>query len=148
MQTVHDTPRECVAFVPTSGPVSFDLLAVWTWPAPSYIKAFLNGLSAYADLIRRDSGGRGLQREPAFDKPKQRIKWWTNGFSRLHDAGLVSAYHEYNRVAFGNEPLATHHFLRRPERSFSHRLLLCSAALDGEEIGASGCRGTRVEFTQ
>lgn len=110
----------CVVPVRVSGPVGFNLLAVWTWPAPSYTKAFLNGLSAYDALLRRGPTvvAGDFNGNPGFDKPKQRVKWWTDGFSRLQDAGLVSGYHEFNRVAFGAEPHATHHFLRKPERPF------------------------------
>lgn len=110
----------CVVPVRVNGAVPFNLLAVWTWPAPSYTKAFLNGLSAYARLLQRGPTvvAGDFNGSPAFDKPTQRIKWWTDGFSRLHDAGLVSAYHQFNGVAFGGEAHATHHFLRKPERPF------------------------------
>ncbi|NRF70286.1 hypothetical protein HLB44_25075 [Aquincola sp. S2] len=116
---VADLPN-CVVPVRVSGPVSFNLLAVWTWPAPSYTRAFMNGLSAYAGLLRRGPAvvAGDFNGSPAFDKPTQRIKWWTNGFSLLQDAGLVSAYHAFNAVAFGDEPHATHHFLRKAERPF------------------------------
>jgi exodeoxyribonuclease III len=90
-----DLPN-CVVPVRVSGDVNFNLLAVWTWPAPSYTKAFLNGLRAYASLIRRGP----------------------TVVAQLHDAGLVSAYHEFTGAGFGSEPHATHHFLRRPERPF------------------------------
>ena len=114
-----DLPN-CVVPVRVSGPVDFNLFAVWTWPAPSYTKAFANALSAYAKLLHRGPTvvAGDFNGSPAFDKPTQRIKWWTNGFSQLHDAGLVSAYHQFNGVAFGQEAHATHHFLRRPERPF------------------------------
>jgi exodeoxyribonuclease III len=114
-----DLPN-CVVPVRVSGPANFNLVAVWTWPAPSYTKAFLNGLSAYANLLRRGPTvvAGDFNGNPAFDKPTQRNKWWTDGFSRLQEAGLVSAYHEFHGVGFGKEPHATHHFLRRPERPF------------------------------
>jgi hypothetical protein len=114
-----DLPN-CVVPVRVSGPVKFNLLAVWTWPAPSYTKAFLNGLSAYADIIRAGPTviAGDFNGNPGFDKPTQRNKWWTDGFARLHDAGLVSAYHQFNGVSFGAEQHATHHFLRKPERPF------------------------------
>ena len=106
-----DLPN-CVVPVRVSGPVGFNLLAVWTWPAPSYTKAFLNGLSAYAGLLRSGPTvvAGDFNGSPAFDRPTKRNKWWTDGFSQLHDAGLVSAYHECKGVAFGKELHATHHF--------------------------------------
>lgn len=112
----------CVVPVRVSGPSgSFNLLAVWTWPAPSYTQAFLNGLSAYPRLLRQGHptvAAGDFNGSPMFDRPTQRNKWWSNGFARLHDAGLVSAYHEFHRVGFGAEAHATHHFLRKPERPF------------------------------
>jgi len=110
----------CVVPVRVTGPSRFNLLAVWTWPAPSYTKAFLNGLTAYAKLLRSGPTvvAGDFNGSPAFDKPKARSKWWTQGFSQLHDSGLVSAYHQFNTVNYGAEAHATHHFLRKPERAF------------------------------
>ena len=111
----------CVAPVRVSGgPVDFNLLAVWTWPAPSYTQAFLNGLAAYARLLQRGPAvvAGDFNGNPVFDKPGARNKWWTLGFEQLHAAGLVSAYHRHHGVPFGGEEHATHHFLRKPERPF------------------------------
>jgi len=110
----------CIVPVRVSGPASFTLLAVWTWPAPSYTQAFLNGLTSYAGLLRRGPTvvAGDFNGNPMFDKPTQRIKWWSTGFAQLHAAELVSAYHTFHGVAFGGEGHATHHFLRRPERPF------------------------------
>jgi hypothetical protein len=111
----------CVVPVQVAGPRRpFNLLAVWTWPAPSYVKAFLNGLEAYGELLRSGPTvvAGDFNGNPVFDRPTQRNKWWTQGFARLSDAGLVSAYHEFNGVPYGGEPHATHHFLRKPERPF------------------------------
>jgi hypothetical protein len=114
-----DLPN-CVVPMRVLGPVNFNLLAVWTWPAPSYTKAFLNGLSAYANLLRDGPTvvAGDFNGNPVFDRPTQRVKWWTDGFAQLQEAGLVSAYHAFNGVAFGDEAHATHHFLRKPERPF------------------------------
>ena len=114
-----DLPN-CVVPVRVRGAIDFNLIAVWTRPAPSYTKAFLNGLSAYAGLLRRGPTvvAGDFNGSPAFDKPNQRNKWWTGGFAQLQGAGLVSAYHEFHGVGFGGEAHATHHFLRKPERPF------------------------------
>lgn len=61
---------------------------------------------------------RSFNGSPAFDKPTARNKWWSQGFSQLKEAGLVSAHHEFNGVTFGGEPHATHHFLRKPACPF------------------------------
>lgn len=109
----------CVVPVQVTGPVAFTLLAVWTWPAPSYIKAFLNGLAAYSALLESGAAvvAGDFNGNPAFDKPGHRLKW-SAGFATLRDAGLVSAYHHVHQADFGSEPHATHHFLRKPERPF------------------------------
>ncbi|MGM9482829.1 endonuclease/exonuclease/phosphatase family protein [Roseateles sp. NT4] len=98
----------------------FHLLAVWTWPAPSYSRAFLNGLAAYARLLKRGPAivAGDFNGSPFFDRPTARIKRWATGFEQLHAAGLVSAYHRHHQVAYGGEAHATHHFLRKPERPF------------------------------
>ena len=113
-----DLPN-CVVPVHVTGPAPFDLLAVWKWPAPSYIKAFLNGLDAYSSLLPSGSTvvAGDFNGNPVFDKPGHRLKW-SAGFSKLHDAGLVSAYHHVHHVRYGAERDATHHFLRKAERPF------------------------------
>ena len=99
---------------------TFDLLAVWVWPAPSYTRAFLNGLGAYHRVLRRGPAvvAGDFNGNPMFDRTRPRAKWWTNGFAQLDDAGLVSAYHAFHRVDYGDEAHPTHHFLRKPERPF------------------------------
>ena len=119
VKAVADLPN-CVVPLRVDGPVRFNLLAVWTWPAPSYPRAFLNGLAAYARLLRTGPTvvAGDFNGNPVFDQARPRAKWWTTGFSQLHEADLVSAYHECSGVAFGSERHATHHFLRKPERPF------------------------------
>lgn len=114
-----DLPN-CVVPLRVDGPARFNLLAVWTWPAPSYSRAFLNGLEAYAKLIRRSPTvvAGDFNGNPVFDQAKPRIRRWTDGFSQLHEAELVSAYHAFSGLAFGSERHATHHFLRKSERPF------------------------------
>ncbi len=118
-----DLPN-CVVPVRVIGPRSFNLLAIWTWPAPSYIKAFMNGLTAYAGLLDSDETvvAGDFNGNPTFDKPGTRIKW-SMAFARLQEAGLVSAYHHAHAdhghaVPWGSERHATHHFLRKPDRPF------------------------------
>lgn len=109
----------CVVPVKVSGPVEFNLLAVWTWPAPTYLRAIANGIEAYADLfadgptvVAGDFNGN-----PVHDKPRQHAKW-ADMFARINDLGSVSAYHHAKQVKYGREPEPTHHFLRKPERPF------------------------------
>jgi hypothetical protein len=113
-----DLPN-CVVPVRVSGPAAFNLLAVWTWPAPSYIKAFLNGLEAYSELL--NSGATVVAGDfngnPVFDKPGHRLKW-SDGFSKSQDSGLVSAHHHVHQARYGAERDATHQFLRKTERPF------------------------------
>lgn len=115
-----ELPNCVVPLRVTGGEVDFNLLAVWTWPAPSYTKALLNGLAAYARLLQHGPTvvAGDFNGNPVFDKTKARVKWWTDGFDQLHRAGLVSAYHHAHAVGYGDEAHATHHFLRKPERPF------------------------------
>jgi exodeoxyribonuclease-3 len=110
----------CIVPVRVSGPIGFNLLAVWVRPAPSYHKAFIDGLAAYPGLLRSGPTvvAGDFNGNPVFDKPRARIQWWTTAFSELQEAGLVSAYHTFHRAPFGEEPDATHHFLRNPDRRF------------------------------
>jgi len=114
-----DLPN-CIVPIRVDGPISFNLLAVWTWPAPSYTQAFENGLSAYSRLLHRGPTvvAGDFNGNPAFDKRRKRIKRWTAAFAELEGAGLVSAYHYAHKAAYGEELHATHHFLRNPERGF------------------------------
>ncbi len=113
-----DLPN-CVNPVSIYGPTEFTLLAVWTWPAPTYLQALLNGLDAYAPhlsqapiVVAGDFNGN-----PSFDKPRGRAKW-SDAFAKLSGLGLVSAYHFARQVDFGHEPDATHLFQRKPARPF------------------------------
>lgn len=76
------------------GPHSFTLLAVWTWPAPTYIKAFDIGFSAYEHLLLEQNSvvAGDFNGSPYFDRPRTKLKW-ADQFSRLESHGLVSAYH-------------------------------------------------------
>jgi hypothetical protein len=99
----------CVYPVVVDGPVTFSLLGVWTRPAPTYKKAFLNGLAAHATtpapwVVAGDFNGN-----VDFDRPKGRAKWQTC-FEQLTNQGLVSAYHTHSALPFGKEPHPTHYF--------------------------------------
>ena len=113
-----DLPN-CVNPIRVVGPTEFNLLAVWTWPAPSYVKSFLAGLAAYAELLARGPlvVAGDFNGNPAFDKPRGIAKW-RDAFSTLNRANLVSAYHHARGVGYGSEPEPTHLFLRKPDRKF------------------------------
>ena len=115
---IADLPN-CVVPVRVTGPKNFYLLAVWTWPAPSYIKAFMNALAAYSDLFEKGQVviAGDFNGNPIFDKPGTRLKWG-DAFSSLSERGLVSAYHHANTESYGGESHATHHFQRKTERPF------------------------------
>lgn len=72
------------------GRADFSLLAVWTWPAPSYSQALLNGLAAYARLLKRGPAivAGDFNGSPFFERPTARVKRWALGFEQLHAAGL------------------------------------------------------------
>ena len=105
----HTGLPHCVNPVRVVGPLSFQLFAVWTWPAPSYVGAFANALEAYDDLIAKGQVviAGDFNGNPRDDKSRQRIKW-TDQFARLRRNQLVSAYHYQRGCAFGEEPEMTY----------------------------------------
>lgn len=54
----------CVYPVAIEGPVSFTLFGVWTWPEPTYKRAFANGLDAHRGLLSAYHRDRSFGREP------------------------------------------------------------------------------------
>ena len=109
----------CVNAVRVSGPRTFNLLAVWTWPAPTYLKALLNGLDMHRELfaagptiVAGDFNGN-----PGSDKPRQRLKW-ADAHQVLEQQGLVSAYHQARKVAYGDETEPTYLHRRKAEHGF------------------------------
>jgi exodeoxyribonuclease III len=145
--TLRRLPRaelpNCVVPLRVVGPRSFNLLAVWTWPAPSYVKAFQNGLAAYARLLH---GGPTVvagdfNGNPVFDRHKPRARWWSAGFDALEAAGLVSADHRFHGVDYGAEPHATHHFLRKPERPFHIDFCFVPAGWSGRRLQVAIAHG-------
>ena len=117
--TVRELPTSravpCVYPVGITGPTSFTLFGVWTWPAPSYKKAFLNGFEAHAALTGPSVVAGDFNGNVDFDKPRARVKW-SHCFDQLSARGLVSAYH-LNR-ALGKEPDPTHYFQWNQQRPF------------------------------
>lgn len=105
----------CVYPVAVIGPVCFTLIGVWTWPAPTYKSALVNGLDAYRGIRGARVVAGDFNGNVDFDKPRGRMKW-SHCFDRLAEEGLVSAYHRDR--TFGREPDATHYFLWREERRF------------------------------
>jgi len=84
LKRAPELPNCVVPLRVTGGAADFNLLAVWTWPAPSYTRAFLNGLAAYQRLLERGPAvvAGDFNGNPVFDKHKARAKWWTQGFER------------------------------------------------------------------
>lgn len=109
----------CVNPLRVIGPVSFNLLAVWTWPAPSYKAAFSNGLTAYQDLLNDGPSvvAGDFNGNVSFDKPRSRNKW-RSLFERLESHGLRSAYHAATSENIGQETAATHYHKRKPGSRF------------------------------
>jgi len=107
----------CVYPVRITGPRRFTILAVWTWPAPSYRQALENGLDAYAHLPGPVVVAGDFNGNVRFDRPRRRRKW-ADCFARLESAGMVSAYHAFSGAVHGEEPDATHYFLTHRDRPF------------------------------
>jgi endonuclease/exonuclease/phosphatase family metal-dependent hydrolase len=107
----------CVYPVSVDGPEKFTLLAVWTWAAPSYREALMNGLLAYAHLPKPWVVAGDFNGNVCFDPPRRKLKW-RDSFDRLEAAGLVSAYHTFSGAVLGKEPVATHYFLTHRDKPF------------------------------
>ena len=108
----------CVNPVRVIGPAKFNLLAVWTWAAPTYLSALAGGIEAYAGLFAEPTVVAGdFNGNPTADRPRQRATW-SNAFARINELGSVSAYHHVEGVSYGDEVTATHHHRRDPNSRF------------------------------
>ena len=108
-------PIPCVYPAKVTGPTAFTIFGVWTWPAPTYKAAFLNGLSAYGHVRGPRVFAGDFNGNVDFDKTRGRTKW-SDGFARLHSEGLVSAYHRDRPL--GREADPTHYFQWRQDKPF------------------------------
>ena len=109
----------CVHRLSVSGAHSFDLIATWTYPPPSYLGAFTRGMQQLRGTTRRGSTVLmgDLNGGPQFDKPRSRLRW-SDAFAQLSIEDLHSAYHTIRSVTHGSEVEATHWHLSDAERPF------------------------------
>jgi endonuclease/exonuclease/phosphatase family metal-dependent hydrolase len=109
----------CVVPLRVEGPVSFNLLAVWTKLTPSYREAFANGLEAYEHLIAAGPTivAGDFNGNANWDTPTTRIPW-RSAFTRLSTLGLSSAYHTHTGEDFGTETTATHFHQYKLEKPY------------------------------
>jgi len=105
----------CVYPVEIIGPTCFSLIGVWTWPAPSYKQAFLNGFAAHEYLSGPTVVAGDFNGNVDFDRPRSRSRW-SQCFELLRARGSVSAYH--GERPFGKEPDPTHYFQWNRGRPF------------------------------
>lgn len=131
----------CVNPVRVTGPMHFNLLAVWTWPTPSYLSALVNGLDAYAHLFAEPTVIAGdFNGNPCFDKPRQRSKW-VDAFARINELGSVSAYHHTTEVSYGNERDPTHHHRKNPQSPFHIDFCFVPSSWCGAGVEATVAHG-------
>ena len=107
----------CVYPISVSGPETFTLFAVWTWEAPTYKGALMNGLDAYANLPKPWVFAGDFNGNVRFDRPRAKAKW-RDCFARLEAEGLVSAYHVHTGAVPGEEPDPTHYFRTHHDKPF------------------------------
>jgi endonuclease/exonuclease/phosphatase family metal-dependent hydrolase len=88
---------------------------VWTWAAPTYKQALINGLDVHGAIAGLQVFAGDFNGNVDFDKPRSRLKW-SDCFDRLSSRGLVSAYHR--DAPFGKEADPTHYFRWKQERPF------------------------------
>lgn len=102
----------CAYPLEVTGPRSFTLFAVWTWAAPSYQLALLNGLQAYQSLPKPWVVMGDFNGNVKFDRPRsKKAKWW-ECFQLLENEGLVSAYHDFTQIAAGSDDEVPTHYFR------------------------------------
>lgn len=124
----------CVNPVRVLGPVEFNLLAVWTWAAPTYLSALTDGIEAYASLFQSPTVVAGdFNGNPVVDRPRQRATW-SGAFSRISELGSVSAYHHFTGAPYGAELSATHHHRRNPEHRFHINFCFVPAILCNDDL--------------
>lgn len=117
MRAIKPLTVPCVYPVSVSGPEAFTLFGVWTWPAPSYKQALINGMAAYSHLPKPWVFAGDFNGNVAFDRPRAKTKW-QDCFTQLESEGLISAFHAKTGTDHGKEEIPTHYFLTRRERPF------------------------------
>lgn len=102
------------------GPVSFNLLAVWTFKEPTYAHGLSRVIDAYEPFIRSgptvvagDFNGNAI-----WDKDNKKVNYSVNARRLEADCGLKSAYHVRTGEAPGTETQPTHYFRWKREQSF------------------------------
>jgi hypothetical protein len=75
MRTRQVRPIPCVYPAKVTGPTAFTIFGVWTWPAPTYKAAFLNGLNAYGHVRGPRVFAGDFNGNVDFDKTRGRTKW-------------------------------------------------------------------------
>ena len=117
IEQIEHSAVPCVYPVRISGPQTFTLFGVWTWQAPTYKKALVNGLDAYTHLPKPWVIAGDFNGNVGFDRPRAKTKW-RDCFSRLEAEGLVSAFHAHTATDHGAELVPTHYFLTHRDRPF------------------------------
>jgi hypothetical protein len=111
---------ELYAFpVRISGPVEFNLLAVWTQKKPSYVGAMLTALDVYRDFIDGDVSvvAGDFNSNSVWDK-KRSADNHSRVVSKLAESSLCSAYHSFYDLPHGEETHPTLYWRRRQEDPF------------------------------
>lgn len=92
-----------------TGPVEFNLLAVWAQKAPTYVRAMLTALDLYRDFLGDASSvvAGDFNTNSRSDKQRSAANH-SHVVQKLAEAGLSSAYHWFHGLAHGEE---THHTL-------------------------------------
>jgi endonuclease/exonuclease/phosphatase family protein len=117
VQRLRHSAVPCVYPVRVSGPQTFTLFGIWTWQAPTYKQALINGLDAYVRLPKPWVIAGDFNGNIGFDRPRARTKW-SDCFARLEAQGLVSAFHAHTGTNHGAELVPTHYFLTHRDRPF------------------------------
>jgi exodeoxyribonuclease III len=106
--------------VQITGPVAFNLLAIWALPStrsPIYANTLFQGLAAYSNFIKSAPtiilGDFNTAKSASPNDPHTKIVTLLR-----NDYGLVSAYHEYFMVEQGSEGHPTYYHYGQAARPF------------------------------
>jgi endonuclease/exonuclease/phosphatase family protein len=117
---VEKAKPACVIPFRIQGPVSFTLLAVWTWPQKPY-KNYKDPLIAGLCDCRNRPGpfviAGDFNGNVRFDRPRTRLKWSTC-FQEVESFDVVSAYHARFKETYGSESRPTQYQTRKRDRPF------------------------------
>lgn len=103
-----------------TGPVSFNLLAVWAQRRPSYVRAILSSLDHYGEFLRSAPSivVGDFNSHPRWDKDDQKANHSILAARLRAEFGLVSAFHTFAERSGNVVEPATLYYQWKQDRGF------------------------------